>query len=100
MDRTIDSGIRPQVLIEIQEIARKNQIKRLILYGSRARGDFKERSDIDLAFIGGNSTRFIFDLEENTSTLLHFDIVDLNVPVQKDLVDSIQREGIIIYEKI
>lgn len=27
-----------------------------ILFGSRARGDYKERSDIDIAFRGGNSS--------------------------------------------
>lgn len=48
-----NTGIRQIVVEEIQEIARKNGINTVLLFGSRARGDYKERSDIDLAVEGG-----------------------------------------------
>ena len=32
--------------------------------------------------------------------LLQFDIVNLDGAVQKELLDSIQKEGILIYEKL
>ena len=70
----------------------------MILFGSRARGDHKERSDIDLAFYGGEQSRFILSVDEETSTLLEFDIVDLEKPIQNELLESIQREGVVIYE--
>lgn len=35
-----------------------------------------------------------------TSTLLKYDIVDLDASVQKELLESISKEGIVIYEKI
>lgn len=100
MTITSHTGIKPLVLAEIEKIAQKNQVQRVILFGSRSRGDYKERSDIDLAFSGGNSTQFILEVDENTSTLLNFDIINLDAPVQKELLDSINKEGIIIYEKI
>ncbi len=49
---------------------------------------------------GGNVARFILDIEEETSTLLKYDIVDLDMPVQKELLDSIDREGKVLYEKV
>ena len=74
-------------------------MEKVILFGSRARGDYKEKSDIDLACTGRNYTRFSLDVDELTSTLLQFDIVNLDGAVQKELLDSIQKEGIVIYEK-
>ena len=35
-----------------------------------------------------------------TSTLLKYDIVDLDESVQKELLESISKEGIVLYEKI
>ncbi|MFR1258659.1 MAG: nucleotidyltransferase domain-containing protein [Clostridium sp.] len=71
-----------------------------MLFGSRARGDYKERSDIDLAFYGGNSSQFILAVDEETPTLLQFDVLDLDKPIQAELLDSIKREGMVIYEKV
>lgn len=48
-----NTGIKQNVIQEIIQLAKKNQVKKVILFGSRARGDYKERSDIDLAFYGG-----------------------------------------------
>lgn len=94
------TGIKSKVLQEIVQLAKENCIEKVILFGSRARGDFKERSDIDLAFRGGNSTNFILDVDELTSTLLEYDIVDLDKPVRKELLESIKNEGVVLYEKI
>ena len=94
------TGIKMKVIQEILQLAKKNSVKKVVLFGSRARGDYKERSDIDLAFQGGNSSRFILDVDEETSTLLEFDIIDLDKPVREELLDSIKREGILLYEKI
>lgn len=94
------TGMKEQVLKEIREIAKQNDIEKVILFGSRARGDFKNTSDIDLAVSGGNTTLFALEVEENTSTLLKYDIVNLDGSVQKELLESIQKEGVVLYEKI
>lgn len=96
----LDTGIKDSVMTEIRDLAKKYGICKVILFGSRARGDFHKTSDIDLATIGGNHTRFSLDVEELTSTLLKFDIVDLDVSVLQELRDSIEKEGIVLYEKI
>ena len=33
-------------------------------------------------------------------TLLSLDIVDLDGPVQAELLESIRREGVVLYEKV
>lgn len=93
-------GIREQVLLEIKELAKKYDIEQVILFGSRARGDFKERSDIDLAIKGGQAELFMIGVDEETSTLLKYDIINLDASVQKELLESIEKEGILLYEKV
>ena len=95
----METGIRPQVIEEIQKIARDNGVKKVVLFGSRARGDYKRTSDIDLAVFGGDTARFALDIED-TSTLLEYDIVDMGREPQEELQESIRREGMVIYEEI
>ena len=94
------TGIRTQVIKEIIALAQKHSIEKVVLFGSRARGDYHRASDIDLAVSGGNVIEFSLDVEEVTSTLLTFDVVDLNKSLQTEFRESIEREGKILYEKI
>ena len=96
----MDSGIKEKVLIEIKELAEKYNIEKVVLFGSRARGDYRERSDIDLAATGGQVDLFALAVDEETSTLLKYDIVNLDRSVQKELLESIKTEGILLYEKV
>ena len=90
-------GIDDSIEQDIISIAIKNDIKKLILFGSRARGDFKRTSDIDLAVEGGNISAFAVQVDEEVSTLLEFDIINLDGRVQKELLESIRREGVLLY---
>lgn len=94
------SGIKQRVLQEIRNLAIKYDLDKVILFGSRARGDFRRTSDIDLAVSGGDILRFALDVEEETSTLLKYDIVNLDATVQPELRESIAREGKVLYEKV
>ena len=94
------TGINEIVLKEICDIAKKCDVQKVQLFGSRARGDFKSKSDIDLAVLGGDGMMFSLLVEEETTTLLEYDIVILDQPVQKPLLESIEREGVSIYEKV
>lgn len=90
-----------QLKKEIIKYAQINDIKKVILFGSRARGDNHDRSDIDLAVSGGNPVRFHGDLEECAHTLLFFDVVDLDRPaLSQALRNEINRDGELIYEEI
>lgn len=84
---------------DIISIAKKNDIKKVILFGSRARGDNYERSDIDLAVSGGSRLDFYYDLEEQAWTLLTFDVIDLDGYISEELKKDIQNDGVVLYEQ-
>jgi len=92
-------NLSERVVQDIVAVAKKYDIEKVILFGSRARGDNRERSDIDLAVSGGNITEFTFDIEEDVWTLLMFDVVNLDGPVQKELLAEIAKDGVVLYEK-
>lgn len=94
------TGIKQKVFEEIRAFAEKRCLHRVVLFGSRARGDYGRASDIDLAVLGGDILSFTMDMKEETSTLLEFDVVDLGHALKKEFVDSVQGEGILLYEKI
>lgn len=100
MEKLEKTGIKPIVIDEIRNLADKYQVKKVILFGSRARGDFYRTSDIDLAVKDGNITGFTLDVKDTTSTLLDFDIVDLGKQIDEKLLLSIKKEGIVLYEKV
>ncbi len=94
------TGIKSVVIQEIRRLAQKYGMEQVILFGSRARGDYRRVSDIDLAVRGGDFDRFALDVDEETSTLLKYDFVNLDGRVQAELRASIEQEGRILYEKI
>ena len=85
---------------QLAALARQHGARRLVLFGSRARGDNRYNSDIDLAVKDGNITGFTLDVKDTTSTLLDFDIVDLGKQIDEKLLLSIKKEGIVLYEKV
>ena len=94
------TGIEEQVIKEIILLAEKYGIAKVLLFGSRARGDYHRASDIDLAVYGGDVTGFALDVEEYTSTLLTYDVIDMGKTLQAELFESIKKEGKVLYEKI
>ncbi len=85
---------------DIVALARRCGLKQAILFGSRARGNNQERSDLDLAIRDGNTAEFIASADDEIHTLLMFDIVDLDKPVQAELLTEIRRDGVTLYEEI
>lgn len=93
-------NIPDRVLKDIISMAKKCNIQKVILFGSRARGTHRERSDIDIAVSGGDFDEFYWTVNEEAWTLLMFDIVDLNKRISDELKKEIERDGIVLYEKI
>ena len=94
------TGIRAVVLEQIRALAEQYGLHQVILFGSRARGDYKERSDIDLAVHGGNILAFSLAVDEETETLLKYDIVDLDRPTDAALLENIRKDCLTLYEKV
>lgn len=93
-------NLNPNILDAIVNTGIKHNLNKIILFGSRARGDNSDRSDIDLAVQGGDIEVFESVIDCSCPTLLCFDIVNLDKPVQDSLLKSIVDEGVVIYEKI
>lgn len=92
--------IPENVIKEIAGHAEKCGVEKVLLFGSRARGTNGERSDIDLAVTGGDFSKFCFAVDEQINTLLMFDVVDLNSCKSAELISEIERDGVVLYEKI
>ena len=88
------------VIKEIAAYAEKCCVEKVILFGSRARGTNGERSDIDLAVTGGDFSEFCFAVDEQVNTLLMFDVVNLDSCKSAELISEIERDGVVLYEKI
>lgn len=84
-----------QIYRQLGELACRHGARKRVLFGSRARGDFRERSAIDLAVYGmppENRTSFWFHAEE-LPTLLKLDIVH----VAPEFLSNIEKDGVILY---
>lgn len=88
----------------IEKLKKISAIRRLILYGSRARKDNTARSDIDLAIecpgISEHEWIHIVDIMEQADTLLTIDYLRFDTLSDTNpLKYSIERDGIILYKK-
>lgn len=76
-------------------------VERVLLFGSRARGNHSERSDIDIAVEANDNPiarSAAFDLVENAPTLLPIDLVWLP-EASPAFRDEVRREGIVLFER-
>ena len=94
-------GIRDNLFNDIINEFKKTNIKKVILFGSRARNDYKYNSDIDLTIIFTSNDNYIKLLTklENLNTLYKFDIIDYSKITNIKLKEEIDRDGKIIYKK-
>lgn len=93
------------ILHKLCELAQLFDVEKLVLFGSRARGNNHKRSDIDLAVWGIKGAGVYLDfqeaVEEQVMTLLRFDIVDMGgISVSDDLRSEIAKDGVVLYEKV
>ena len=79
-------------------------IKRVIVYGSRAMGNFREGSDIDMTLVGDkaidyNTVLKLYGLFDDSDLPYLVDISDFASLKNPDLIDHINRRGKILYER-
>jgi len=84
-------------------VVEKYPVERVILFGSYARGDAKETSDVDLVIESGGKmkNRKIFALGGDILAVLPvradvYDILEIKNP--SPMYENIQKEGVIIYD--
>ena len=78
------------------------EIDQVLIYGSRAKGDFRPGSDIDLTFRGSNLTHnLMLEIGNQIDDLLLPYKVDLSLyaTLSPDIKDHIQRVGQSFYQR-
>ena len=87
-----------------QRAALCSGIDRVVLFGSRARGDATPRSDYDFAIYTdaiphAEWSRWCLDTADSAPTLCNLDLVRASGPITDDLRRAIEAEGVTVYER-
>lgn len=95
--------IDEKILNELRRIFEKFQVQKVLLFGSRARGDYKKTSDVDLAVFSENISdrefNLLVDEINEMDTALSFDVVHFENLKKEALKEKIIEDGILIYER-
>jgi uncharacterized protein len=96
-------GLRKEIIEKVTRIfAQYDKVEEVILFGSRAKGNFKPGSDIDLTLKGkGINLKLLNKISLELDDLLlpyTFDLSIYNHIKQPDLIDHIVRVGKVFYK--
>jgi uncharacterized protein len=100
----INFGLTEETIDKIKGVFEKYPcVEKVIIYGSRAMGNYKNGSDIDLAFIAPSISdpvwsSIYFDLDDLLMPY-SFDLSLLKTIENPDLIDHINRVGKIFYQR-
>ncbi len=98
-------GLRDSDVAEILSVLRQfPEVESAVLFGSRAKGNYRNGSDVDLALKGDRITfstilAIAGILNEDTLMPYRFDVLDYNQIANPDLVAHIERVGKLLYHK-
>jgi len=97
-------GLSEKTIREINNtFAAFPQIEKAVIFGSRAKGNYKNGSDIDLTLHGRDlTTPLLGKIENELEELLLPYKIDLSIFEKisnPDFVDHIQRVGMVFYER-
>jgi len=98
-------GLKESTIKQIHSVlVRYPQVEKAVLYGSRAKGNYKNGSDIDLTLHGGENLTLnvLYRIMDDLDDLLlpyTFDVSIFHTISDLDVVEHIQRVGVIFYEK-
>lgn len=97
-------GLSERAIKTITDIlAKYPEVEQAIIYGSRAKGNYREGSDIDLTFKGQDLTYDIIkciwgDLDDSDSPYL-FDLSIYSQLTNSNFIEHIDRIGKIFYQR-
>ncbi|MBL7073118.1 MAG: nucleotidyltransferase domain-containing protein [Candidatus Omnitrophica bacterium] len=102
---TTNKPLSKKIISQIVDLilTRDKGIEKIVIFGSRATGEFKNTSDIDIAIFGKDWTDTDINivkhnLEEFIKTPLKFDVLNFYDIAKPKLKENILEEGRIIYE--
>lgn len=97
-------GLSEKTIQGIQDVfARHTQVEQAIIYGSRAKGNYRNGSDIDLVLVGkGLDLSQLFKIELELDDLLLPYKIDLSAYHKienQELIGHIDRVGVVFFER-
>lgn len=97
-------GLNDSTIDKIKHVfALYPEVEKALIYGSRAKGNFKNGSDIDITFIGEKLTQNIVNrIEDDIDDLLlpyTFDFSILAEVTNPDFIAHVNRVGILFYQR-
>lgn len=90
-------GLKQEIQEQIQNIVDKNQKYKFKLFGSRARGDYKKTSDIDIAIFENVEKEEEYKIRnefDELDIIYKIDLVFVHKKTKKELLNSIIRDGV------
>ena len=90
-------GLSKEVYEKIKKVIEHNKDYKIVLFGSRARGDYKETSDIDLAVLSNSSREEQYKIMNEIDLLdivYKVDIVFVDSNTKSELLEAIKRDGV------
>lgn len=79
------------------------EVKKVVLFGSRAMGNFKKGSDVDLAVMDSIKPETIMEiaavLNEETELPHLFDLVGYQTIADQELKQHIDQHGVVFYQR-
>lgn len=96
-------GLSDTVIKELQDVFRRHaNIEKVLIFGSRSKGNYRAGSDIDLAVIGKDiDYRKLLDLSteiDDLELLYNIDLLDYHSKKGTPIGDHIDRVGQVFYE--
>ena len=82
-----------EVISEVAILCRNFHAKEVILYGSRAKGTARERSDIDIAVTGVKNFDILEEKIEELPTLYSVDLLNMDTCRNDLLKEDIRQYG-------
>ena len=82
-----------EVIAEAAKLSKQFGATEIILYGSRAKGCARERSDIDIAISGVKDFDTLVEKVENLPTLYSVDLLDIDHCKNQLLLEDIKQYG-------
>ena len=98
-------GLKDSIIEDIKNILKKYpEVEKAVIFGSRARGDYRKGSDIDITLFGDKltnsiNTKIYYEIDD-LYLIYKIDLINFNTLNEEDMLRKhILEEGVEIYVK-
>ena len=96
-------GLSKKEILKINSVFEKfPQVQKVVIFGSRVKGNYKKYSDIDLTLIGENiSQKTLYNIQLSLDDLYLPYVFDINIKekiTNSEFVDHIERVGLVFHQ--